>query len=237
MQKATGSASVMRRMIRHGIAVGVALALAGCLEGGAGGSAPTSVHVAAVDMTITAPPGYCIDPDTQRAARDTAFVAMAPCRGLRSAKGWSGGGSAGMLTVAISGESGLRIAGSTEALAAHFKSEQGRAALSRVGRADTVEVLSIDELDGVLLLHLRDSASPMLFAQLADDHWRALADLRGRVATVTVQSFKSAPLSDAQSRKLLADLVARLRKDNPVQTPSDTEETPKKAGFLTRLLK
>ena len=69
------------------------------------------------------------------------------------------------------------MAAGGEALVAFFQSDEGRAMLSREGRADDVQVREAVGVGDAFLMHVADRA--------VGDYWRALAGVRGRLVTIS----------------------------------------------------
>jgi len=118
-----------------------------------------------------------------------------------------------------------------ETLAVFFKSEDGRAALSRDGRASTVEVTETVGKDGVFYIHAKDSSEDTLQGA-GDEYWRALFDLKGRIVSASVVGLEAKPISSKIAFDTLELFVARIKAANGAQ--ASTNPSP---SFLNRLLK
>lgn len=92
-------------------------------------------------------------------------------------------------------------------LAGYFTSRDGRAALSREGRAADVAVLEAVGSGEAFLLHVRDRA--------VGDYWRAVTGIRGRLVTVSASGPEGQALSEGEGRALVEAAVAALRRANP----------------------
>jgi len=188
------------RVMRGWAAVAaIAVLVAGCVETGGGGLRSVALLDGAV--VATAPAGYCLAPHTGQRSGDSAVVIMGRCSA-------AGEAVPAVLTLSIGqgGSAGV-LAGGGEALAAYFTSAEGRAAVSRTGRADDVEVLSARDAEGAFLLHLRD--------RRAGDYWRGIDGLRGRLVTVSVTAPEGEGLDAAKGRALVLAALAALRRANP----------------------
>lgn len=176
----------------------VAVLLAGCVETGGG---LRSVALLDGALVAAAPAGYCLAPRTGQRSGDSAVVIMGRCSA-------DGATVPAVLTLSIgqAGSAGV-LAGGGTALAAYFTSAEGRAALSRSGRASEVEVLSARDVQGAFVMQLRD--------RQAGESWRGVDGLRGRLVTVSVAGPDGEALEDGQGRALVLAAFAALRRANP----------------------
>ncbi|MFC2966935.1 hypothetical protein [Acidimangrovimonas pyrenivorans] len=200
-------------------AAGLALAALLSACAGIGGFVPHRMAVAEGSVIIAGPPGYCVDEKGSRDARRGAFVLLGSCASLSGSPYAPRPKVMAVLTAAVSGgRGGASIAGSEDRLAAYFTSSDGRAALSRSGRAATVKVLDHHAGDGAFFLHLRDSSA---FPGRPDkpESWRVLFDLNGRIVTLTVVGLPDKPIIPAQAEALLRDFMARVRHASPKRPP------------------
>jgi hypothetical protein len=188
----------VRRVRGRGAVAAVALLLVGCVETGGG---LRSVALLDGAVTAAAPTGYCLAPRTGQRSGDSAVVIMGRCSA-------SGTAAPAVLTLSIAraGSAGV-LAGGGASLAQYFTSVEGRAALSRSGRASDVEVVSASDVDGAFVMQLRDLQ--------AGETWRGVAGLRGRLVTVSVAGPAGDGLEDGQGRALVLAALAALRRANP----------------------
>jgi len=183
--------------VRVGLA-GLAVALAGCVAPGGG---IRSVPLLDGAVTAVAPSGYCIAPGAGRRAGDSAVVLMGRCSQRSEA-------DPAVLTLSVgdAGSAGAMAAGG-EALAGYFTSEEGKAAISRDGRAGDVRVLEAVMAGDAFLLHVADAA--------VGDYWRAITGLRGRLVTVSASGPDGQALPEDKGRALVEAAVAALKRANP----------------------
>ncbi|GAB5449023.1 hypothetical protein [Gymnodinialimonas sp.] len=195
--------------------------LAACVSLGGGADAPRQVQVTSDQVTITGPRGFCVDPTATRNAGDTGFVLLGNCAAI------SGSARAGqpevqaVLTAAVSAPSGG--AGLTEnlgALEAFFRSEDGRALLSRSGDASSVEILDTRVQAGMFLLHARDTSAGDVVG-VASDYWRVYMDIGPRLATLSVLALEDAAVSDAAALATLTQFAAAVQGANPAIGAAD----------------
>lgn len=175
---------------------------------------PEAVSVADRSVIVAGPPGYCIDRSALRDRPEGAFVLLGSCAALASDASLPHPASPGVLTVSISERAlGTRTAASLlEELEAYFRTEAGRAALSRSGAGGTVEILDTRTDGGVLYLHTRDEASAGL--GMAEETWRALFAVNGRLVTLAVNAPVARPLPANEGRRTLSAFTRRIRTAN-----------------------
>lgn len=184
------------------------------------GMAPASMSVADGSVVVAGPPGFCVDQGASHTGAAGAFVLFGSCASI------SGNLEAGrppiraVLTAAVSaGAQGGSVAGSEAELTGFFRSVAGRQALSRSGDAATVKILSIAHVDGVMVIHARDS-SPFPGQAVTPDYWRALFDLNGHIVTLSVIGVPQAPFTDASGLATLEQFVGYVRGASPKTAPA-----------------
>ncbi len=190
--------------------------LAGCagLPSLTGGRAPEKLVVAQGDIVVAGPPGYCIDKAATRDNQDGAFVLLGSCASIANSVQATAPQVPAVLTASVSSQGEADIDTAMDRLAAFFDSEQGRAALARDGNAASVQVLSTARIDGAFIVRASDS-SPAGVEGLAQDYWRALFDIHGRIVTLTVIAFEAKPMNEAAARAVLEAFVRRMMTENP----------------------
>jgi hypothetical protein len=175
------------------------VALTGCqFEPGTGMARSASVLNGAIEIGV--PAGYCIDGEASRAATDGVVILMGRCNDAARA-------IPALLSVSIGqgGSAGVMTAGGP-ALAAFFGSEQGRATLSRDGRASDIHVLEALGGEDAFLLRLQD--------RNIGDYWRAVIAVKGRLVTVSATGTPDLPLKPADGRKVLDAALDAMRRAN-----------------------
>lgn len=178
---------------------GMLLLTTGALEAGPGSSRAAAVLDGALNVGV--PAGYCIDQKASRAGKDAAVVLMGRCSD-------AGRATPALITVSIgkSGSAGVLTAGG-QVLAEYFTSDQGRATLSRDGRASDVRVIQAVGVEGAFLLHLLDRD--------IGEYWRAVIGVNGRLVTISATGTETVPLGAEDSRKLIDVSVKAMQKANP----------------------
>lgn len=192
------------------ILTAAALALSGCVATGplvtSAARAPQAIAVSDAQVTVVGPAGYCIDKAASRDSRAGAFVVLGGCRALSQAGKST---DAGVLLASFAEPGGAQISNRQDALRTYFRTPAGRAALSRSGRADSVHVLETRAEGDVLFLRVEDSAAPGV-PGTDSAYWRAMFDVKGRIATISVLGFADAPQGRDRGLTLARSFAQRL---------------------------
>lgn len=177
--------------------LGLAGCVTGCVTGPAAFSSARSAPVLGGTIQVGLPRGYCIDRRAGRESGDTAVVVMGKCRDDLDA-------APALLTTAIGPAGSAQVlAGGGQTLASYFTSDQGRAALSRSGRASTVEIVQAKSVGAAFVMRIRDGA--------VGEYWRGVEPVAGRLVTITVDLPEGA---EADGEALLAAALAAMRAAN-----------------------
>lgn len=181
-----------------------ALALAGCETGTVSRKAPESVRLS--DGTvIEGPRGWCVDPSTTRAGPETAVVVLGSCAAIAGNANAPEPPVPGIVTVSLEREKSA--VPSAKELAAYLATRQGRALLALDGRAESVRILETLVKGDKLFLRFRDkSVAP----GASSETWRALFDLGGRFASVSLYAQEGEDISRDEGFAALSDQVDRL---------------------------
>ncbi len=176
------------------------------------GPPPARMAVAGGSVIVAGPRGFCIDRDASRdAIGASALTVLSACRELGGGMFAPAPTHPAVLTAAVApGGRLIDVAAAEAGLAAYFASPRGRAALSRSGHAETVEIRESLAEDGVFLLYLTDRA-PFSWGAVQPDYWRALLQTGGRMVTVAVLGLPDSPLARDDGLALLREFVAALR--------------------------
>lgn len=197
-------------------------------------AAPEQLRVSGKDVVIAGPHGFCIDPTETKDKAKSAFVVLGSCAAISNIPIRPRPVVPAILMVTVSGETkSAPIAQSTEALARFFESSAGRAALSRDGKAETVEVIETLERDGAFYIHARDSSTDTL-AGAGDEYWRALFNIKGRIISASVVGLEEQPISTSEGFKTLGAFTAKIRTVNAADAAKPVEN-PAALPFLKRL--
>lgn len=202
------------------LALPALLLVSACAELGAGASlfgAPSQqAKVADGEITIVGPPGFCVDRSSLSRTASGDFVLLASCASISGNPSARTPGKPAVLTATVSIQPVASIDRSFDRLAGFFKSDKGRAALARDGRASSVKILQTRNAGGAFIVKVRDS-SPARARGLEPEYWRALFDLRGRIVTLSVIEFSDKPMSDAEALATLLDFINGVRLANEPQ--------------------
>lgn len=156
-------------------------------------------------LTIAAPRGYCIDPESSVNRGDTVVALIGRCT--------SGGQVAAALlsmTIGEPGSAGVLAAG-PETLAKFFMSPTGRRILARDGVASHVTVQRARVEEGALMLLLDDRET--------GEYWRSFSGIRGRLVTISALGAVGAPLTPDQGYGLVQETLTLLQKRNRDRAP------------------
>lgn len=201
-----------RGVRRRAVLIAVLAILAACTPDADG---VTRVKIKDGDLTIAAPLGYCVDRGALRDRPKAAFVLFGSCAALAPGPFSPAPHPLAVLTATASPNrpDAPPLAREFPRMAAYFDSSQGRRALSRSGRADSVTILRAFASDGAFILHLRDSSD---FAGLraAPDTWRAILDMGARSVTLSVIGLRNAPISAEDGERVLTQFINRIRAAN-----------------------
>jgi len=221
----------------------VALMIMGaCADGTGGGGgfrlalpkpAPKQITVSGKDVIIAGPAGFCVDPTVTQSKGSNAFVLLGSCAAISNSPRKPRPKIPAILTATVSETTdSAPIASSMEALTQFFNSETGRAALSRDGKADMVDVIETLGKDGVFYIHARDRSTDTL-AGTGDEYWRALFDVKGRIVSASVFGLKQRPFSTTAGFDTLEAFTNQIKSKNAANPVRNNTGIP----FLNRLFK
>ena len=174
---------------------------------------PLRIAVAKGQIVIAGPKDYCIDLPAARDGAQGAFVLIASCAAIAGTPAAGAPQMPAVLTATVSGAASQPIAPQLAALNDFFRSNAGRAALSRNGRAANVTLVRAWGSDGVFYLAATD-VSPAGAQKPQPEFWRAVFDLKGRIVTLNVSGPQSRPLGPEAGRATLEAFVRQVRKEN-----------------------
>jgi len=203
--------------------------LASCMSLGVGGDAASrSVQVTADAVTIAGPRGFCVDPDSTRNEGDTGFVLLGNCAVISERARARQPDIPAVLTAAVAARStdGNSLTETLDELDAFFRSDDGRALLSRSGDVDSVTILETRSAGDMFLLHARDTSSGAV-AGVSQDYWRAYLDLGPRLATLSVLALADQNVSDEDALATLIAFAEAVRAANTgLDTATGTAQLP-----------
>lgn len=187
--------------------------LVGCVMEG-GGSAPTSVSVGD-QITVAGPSGYCVDTSASRTGDSGAFVLLGSCASISRSLMAARPKYPAILTASVSGggPDTDTFKASFPSMAKFLSSAAGRAALSRSGKAASVNIAQIGSAGDAMTIRATDTAAAP-GQNVEPEYWRALMSIKGQIVTLTVMGLKDKPLSSEVKRALLDAFIARIRAVN-----------------------
>jgi len=207
------------------------LSLSGCLSTGPEASAdlggqifsraaPQKVSVVDNTVVIAGPQGFCVDGRATRDGDDSAFVLMASCAAITGRADMPHPRAPALLTASVASRPspGGRPEDRAERLARFFSSPEGRAALARDGRSQSVTIDHMFDRDALFFLHIRDK-SPATGPGLKEDYWRATFEVNGRLVSASVMTFAETPIATEEQLTILRDFAAHIRAESARQAP------------------
>lgn len=176
------------------------------------GPPPSKMSVAGGMLIVSGPEGFCIDREASREeVGGSALVMLAPCQALGSARSGPVASHNAVITAAVAAHPRVVDVGQIEPMLRHFfATAEGRATLSRSGKAASVTVHKSYVEDGTYYLYLRDTA-PFKWGKVQPDYWRALLPAGGRMVTLSAFALPDAPIDEASSRVLLKGFVDAVK--------------------------
>lgn len=187
-----------------------------------------TVTVSKRQLIVAAPPGFCVDREASQLETDPAFVLFGNCAAISDRSASFQPEVRALLTASVSQNgSGTPIRDTLPALDGFFRSEDGRAALSRDGDPATVEVLDTFQQEDTYFLHATDTSEPVA-PGAANEFWRAYFDVEDQIVSVSVIGFVEKPLSPEQSLLTLRKFANRIRENNgldPFMIPAPSDDT------------
>lgn len=204
----------MNTWISKGFALTAILGLAACGTGlSITRNAPEAVRLPS-GLVVKGSRGWCVDPGTLRTGEDASVVVFGSCAAIARNALLPRPAVPGIITVSVDNSNSGTA--SADILDAFFATAQGRAALARDGRAESIRILETRQADDALFLHAVDRSG--LPAEVAEDYWRAIFDLGGRFVTVSLVGLSNDPIDRAAGLRTLEAQVDRLRAANPDAT-------------------
>jgi hypothetical protein len=206
----------------------------------ASGSVSKTLTVAGRQIVIQGPPGYCIDETATEAGYDTAFVMLGDCAVVAPGARAPRPDKRALLTASVSGatEGGAGVADSLISMDRFFRSETGRTALSRSSDPETVEILETFQSDGAFYLRASDTSQADV-PGLGDEYWRVFFDVDDQIVSVSVVSFRDAPLGAEEGLETATQFTGAILTANGGDAPAivevaeteDVTETTTGTGF------
>ncbi len=167
------------------------------------------LRVQGARVTVVAPEGFCVDPQSVDVTRAGGFLLFGDCAVLNAAEP----ADAPVSAVISASVSNAPLPGSIEDLRGFLVEGPGVVTLGRSGEADKVRVLSSRIRDGVLYVKIEDRG-PSPVPGASPVFWRGFFEAGGRLSIGTVNGFADRRLSDGDAQALLKALADRTRAAN-----------------------
>lgn len=170
------------------------MVLAACVQGQRG------MSLLQGDVQVSPPAQYCLHRQSARQSAGRAVVLIGKCSAASAVP-------AALITVSF-GEKGsaLALLDGPAILQRHLQSPAGRASLARDGRAASVKLGQFSASADQLVFHVQDRS--------AAGHWRGVLAIKGRMVLVAVNAPQGGSLSSQEGRRLLDQMLMRLRATN-----------------------
>lgn len=185
--------------------VACVLGLSAC-EGGLGVSRNAPEKISLTDgMVVAGATGWCVDLESSRARGTNSVIVLGSCAAINQNAKAPRPSVPGVITVSVEA-AGLQ-APPAEALEAFFGTGDGLAVLARDGNAKSVRLLESRRDGERLFLHAEDASA---LPGAANEYWRALFGLNGRLVSVTLLGISGRPISPAEGMAMLQSQVDEL---------------------------
>lgn len=198
----------MRRMMAILL---IAAVLAGCVAPGQGASDRARVMNGA--LTLAAPRGFCVDPNARRDGAGGSFVLWGNCAAIAGDPAAPKPPYRAMLSATVGPASDTPLAASFAGFETFFRTDAGRAALARSGRAQDVQVLKVQRSAGMLLLKIADRSAATT-TPVTRSYWRAITEVKGHVTALSVLPLEGSAMRDADQIALLQNFETTIRAAN-----------------------
>lgn len=178
-------------------------------------AAPVAFAADDPGVRVVPPRGFCISEGNVQ----QGLVLIGTCAAVQGGTDFGRAEPPAILTATVGPPgSAMPIEGQAEVLTGFFTSTAGRRALSRSGRADTVEILEAVVLPDrrfgpAFALHARDTA-PFPGGRASADYWRALFPVGSQMVTLTVTGLVADPMDRDAGLALLREFVAAIYRAN-----------------------
>lgn len=168
------------------------------------------------DVVIKGPQGFCIDKENSQTDTDPAFVLLGNCAALGRGFNLHQPTARALLTASVSngGSEGM-VANTMPALDQFFRSDDGKAALSRSSDPESVEILDTFAQEDSYYLHANDTSEPIV-PGAANEYWRSYFDIGDQIVAVSVIATTDQPLSPEESLNLVKSFAAEIRTANGI---------------------
>ena len=228
------------------VVLSVALGVSACGDDPLASFTGTGSNRALSEITVTAdrivlrgPTGFCVDPKSSQHRPSQAFVVFGNCAAISGNDEHPQPFVNAIATASVlpSGRNRPTIGESEVALAEFFASASGKAVLSSVGDANSVEILDSFSRNGAFFIHARDKAAPIL-PGTTNTYWRGYFDVKNSVVALSILGLKDTPVSSADGLQTLYDFGNALREGQASASKGAVTQASgdvAKSGLLRRL--
>lgn len=181
-------------------------------------SAPEIVRVAGDSIAIAGPFGYCIDRSVLQDGEAGAFVLLGSCAAITRNARDPHPAVPGFLVVTVSplANPDVSDAAALAGLESFLMTDEGRAILSRDDTPQGIEILEIRSFEDAIFVRARDT-EPHENSALAQDYWRALTAMNGRIVNASVIGFRAAPMDRDIGLETLYAFTNRILIENGIE--------------------
>lgn len=200
--------------MRHGWILALVMGLCGCTQTGAPPAhVSSSAAVLGGSLILTAPEGYCVDPSSRQQGADAVFVLWGNCAAIARDPLMRQPRHRALLSATVGPVSRTPIRTALTRYESFIRSEAGRAALARSGRAEDLKILEIRRSPSALLLKIADHSAPQN-APVEPVYWRAITGVSGHVTALSVMPLTASGIGDATQIGLLQAFEKSIRTSN-----------------------
>lgn len=161
-------------------------------------------------MVVAAPTGYCVAPSSHSESAQGAFALFGSCAAISGDASMAPAPYPVMLSATVGLKVAAPLAQSFPAFERFFHSPSGRAAIARSGLAGDVDIVAVRRQGGMMLLKIRDRSASTT-TPVSTTYWRAITDLNGRIAALSVLPMKGITMSDSAQIRLLVQFDQAIR--------------------------
>lgn len=206
-----------------------------------GSKGETETVVTRDNVTLKAPHGFCVDPQSSTRGPSSAFVVFGNCAAITNSFTAPQPEINAIVTSTVrpADPSLPKIGNSGEQLARYFDSEVGQIVLSRSNKSQSIDVLeSGSSKSGAFFLYVTDTSEGAPEGT-ENTYWRGYFDAKNSVITVSVLSLDANPLSRSEGLKILrkfSDTIQSVPSNstNPVVSEAPARPVPSAAPRPTQ---
>jgi hypothetical protein len=192
-------------------------------------SKAVEISVAGRAVTISAPEGYCVDVQNVQVNQTGGFVVLEDCALMGDDPDATPIENPIGALLSASVSRGPLVDGTRskeeafEDLAAFFRTENGRIAISKSRELDKVSIRRSEIIDDVLYVLVRDRGEKELPGE-SSLFWRGFLEVNQRLVTVSLNGFSGAFPGTDRSLKQLQRFARSIIEANPTNAPAQEPE-------------